>query len=123
MPSENAPETLPVAEEEVRVEKRVVQTGKVRIKTIVESRDEVVREALKSERAEITHVQVDREVQTVPDVRTEGDTTIIPVVEEVLIVEKRLLLKEEIHVRRTHSEENIEAPVTLRKQKVVVERE
>jgi stress response protein YsnF len=55
-------------------------------------------------------------------VRTHGDTTIIPIVEEVLVVEKRLILKEELHVRRVVSNDEVEVPITLRKQRAVVER-
>src|SRR3954447_7420569 len=123
MSSENTPQTLQLTEEDLRVEKRNIPAGKVRVKTVVESFDEVVREALQTERVEIRHVHVGKEVQSIPTVRTEGDTTIIPVVEEVLVVEKRLLLKEEIHVRRKSSEESVEVPVTLRKQRAIVERE
>jgi stress response protein YsnF len=47
---------------------------------------------------------------------------IIPVMEEVLIVEKQLILKEELHVRRRVIEDRVEVPVTLRKQRAVVER-
>jgi stress response protein YsnF len=68
-------------------------------------------------------VEVGKEVQSAPQVRTEGDTTIISIVEEMLVVEKRLFVKEEIHIRRKSSKESIEVPVTLRKQRVVVERE
>ena len=46
----------------------------------------------------------------------------MPVVEEVVVVEKRLVLKEEIHIRRTAQTEAVEVPVTLRKQRAVVER-
>jgi stress response protein YsnF len=48
--------------------------------------------------------------------------TVIPVIEEVLIVEKRLVLKEELHVRRQQTTENVEVPVTVRRQRAVVER-
>jgi stress response protein YsnF len=48
--------------------------------------------------------------------------TIIPVLEEVLVVEKRLILKEEVHIRQTTSGEAVEVPVTLRRQHAVVER-
>jgi stress response protein YsnF len=41
-----------------------------------------------------------RMVETAPEIRTESDVTILPVVEEVLVVEKRLVLKEELHIRR-----------------------
>ena len=48
--------------------------------------------------------------------------TIVPVLEEVLIVEKRLVLKEELRIRRSRSQETEEIPVRLRKQRAVVER-
>ena len=48
--------------------------------------------------------------------------TIVPVFEEVLVVEKRLVLKEELHLRKCTSVEAVEAPVTLRKQTARVER-
>lgn len=52
---------------------------------------------------EVTRVRVDREVDEAPRVRQEGDVTIISLVEEVLVVTKRLFLREEIHVRRSAS--------------------
>ena len=48
--------------------------------------------------------------------------TIVPVVEEVLFVEKRLVLKEEMHIRRDVKTETVAVPVSLRKQEAVVER-
>jgi stress response protein YsnF len=38
------------------------------------------------------------------------------------VVEKRLVLKEELHIRRSVTLENVEVPVTLRKQRAVIER-
>jgi stress response protein YsnF len=105
MTDENPSSTIPLTSEELRVEKRSVVTGRVRIKTLVDSFEEVVKESLKTERVQATRVEIGKEIETVPSVRTEGDTTIIPVVEEVLIVEKRLFLKEEIHIRRVTSNE------------------
>jgi stress response protein YsnF len=67
-------------------------------------------------------VPVDRVVETAPETRTEGDVTIVPVLEEVLVVEKRLVLKEELHIRRRVETETAEVPVTLRKQRAIVER-
>lgn len=58
-----------------------------------------------------------------PVTRREGDVTIVPVLEEVLVVEKRLVLREEIHVRETLSREEVELPVSLRRQRATVERE
>ena len=113
---------IPLVEEELRVDKQPVTAGKVSVHTVVDAFKEVVRETLESERVEVSRVSINREVQTAPAVRTEGDVLIIPVLEEVLVVEKRLVLKEELHVRRLVSEENVEIPVTVRKQRAVVER-
>ena len=54
--------------------------------------------------------------------RTEEGVTIVPILEEVLFVEKRLVLKEELHIRRRVSSETVEVPVVLRKERAVVER-
>ena len=114
-------ETVPIVEEELRVEKREVSTGKVRVRTKTEVSDEVARATLEGESIEVTRVPVGREIESAPAVRTEGDLTIIPVVEEIVIVEKRLVLKEEIHLRRTVTREDVAVPVQLRKQHAVIE--
>jgi stress response protein YsnF len=123
MDNDNASAKIPLTAEELRVEKRSVVTGRVRIKTVVDSFEQIVKESLKTERVEATRVEIGKEIDSIPSVRTEGDITVIPVVEEVLIVEKRLFLKEEIHVRRVISNDPVEAPVTLGKQRAVVERD
>jgi uncharacterized protein (TIGR02271 family) len=61
-------------------------------------------------------------VDTYPEERIEGDVRVIPVVEERLVVEKRLFLVEEIRVRQRRIEEEHDVPVTLRRHEVVVER-
>ena len=54
--------------------------------------------------------------------RQEGDTTILPVVEETVVVERRLILTEEIHIRRLHVSERHQEAVILRKQEAVITR-
>jgi stress response protein YsnF len=49
-------------------------------------------------------------------IRTEDGVTIIPVLEEVLVVEKRLVLKREIRISKRSNLETVEIPVSLRKQ-------
>jgi uncharacterized protein (TIGR02271 family) len=122
MTDHRAEEVLPLLEEELRVDKRSVTTGKVRVRSVVDTVEEVARAALEGERVEVTRVPVDKEVNVAPSMRTEGDLTIIPVLEEILVVEKRLVLKEELHIRRHATRENVEVPVTLRKQRAVIER-
>jgi uncharacterized protein (TIGR02271 family) len=113
---------VPLLEEEVRVAKEEVSTGRVRVRTLVETVEEQARAVLEGERVEITRVPVDRVVDEAPSLRTEDGVTIVPVLEEGLFVEKRLVLKEELHIRRHATTETVEVPVTLRKQRAVVDR-
>jgi stress response protein YsnF len=115
-----AEEVLPLVEETATVHKRAVVTGKVR--TVTDTVEELARANLQSA-VEVTRVPVDQVVDTAPEIRTEGDVTIVPVLEEVLVVTKQLVLKEELHIRRRVGAETVEVPVTLRKQRAVVERE
>ena len=57
-------------------------------------------EPLWREEVEVTRVPMQRVVDGPVPVREENDTTIISVVEEVLVVEKRWMLREEIHIRK-----------------------
>lgn len=117
--------TIPVVEETARIEKRAVETGRVRVRTHTEALDQVLRENLRGDHVGVSRVPVNRtlaEGEAAPVVRSEGGVTIIPVLEEILVVEKRLVLKEEVHIRRTTAGEDVEVPVTLRRQHAVVER-
>jgi len=114
--------TIPVIEEELVLGRKTVATGKVRVSTRTELVEETASMNLQRENVEVTRVPIDREVDAMPSIRTEGDVTIVPVVEEVLVVEKRLVLKEELHVRRQVTSETVDVPVTLRKQRAIVER-
>ena len=85
---------------------------------------ETVRETLEGQTVEVSRITLDRMLlsgEAVPRVRTEGDVTIIPVLEEVLVVEKRLVLKEELHVLRRGETGVFEKTVPLRRQNAVVE--
>ena len=116
---------LPLIKETARIDKRAVETGRVRVSTRTETVDQILRETLRSDHVGVTRVPINRtlaEGETPPAVREEDGVTIIPIFEEILVVEKRLVLKEEVHVRRTTAAEDVEVPVTLRKQHAVVER-
>ena len=113
---------IPLMEEELRVDKREVITGKINVRTVVESFEKMARGTLEGEQIEVTRVPIGKELKSIPEQRTEGDVLIIPVVEEVLVVEKRLVLKEEVHLRRRRTTEDVEVPVSLRKQRAVIER-
>ena len=117
--------TIQVVEETARIDKRAVETGRMRVSTRTETVDQVLRESLRSDTVEVTRVPVNRtlsEGEVPPVAREEDGVTIIPVLEEILVVEKRLVLKEELHIRRSFTDEDVVVPVTLRKQHAVVER-
>ncbi|MCJ2006332.1 YsnF/AvaK domain-containing protein [Methylobacterium sp. J-092] len=117
--------TLPLIEETARIDKRAVETGRVRVSTRTETIDQVLRQTLRSDMVGVTRVPINRtlaEGETPPVVREENGVTIIPVLEEILVVEKRLVLREEVHVRQTTAGEDVEMPVTLRRQHAVIER-
>jgi hypothetical protein len=65
---------------------------------------------------------VGRFVEAAEEPRIEGDVTVVPVYEERLVVEKRLFLLEEVHLRRVERAREVEVPVELRRQEAVVER-
>src|ERR671910_865958 len=110
-PAQSEEFVVPILEEEAHVEKRRVATGKGRIRSIVGGGGGIAAATLEEDTVDITRVPVDRVVDEVPAVRTEDGVTIVPILEEVLFVEKRLVLKEELHIRRRVSSETVEVPV------------
>lgn len=116
-------DVIPLHEETARIGKRRIETGRVRIKTVVKHRDELVEELLHGENVEIRRVTRNQPINRPPPVRQDGDTTIIPLVEEVVTIETRLILAEEIHVTKRTTTSRLSQSVRLRSQDVVVERE
>jgi uncharacterized protein (TIGR02271 family) len=114
---------LQLLAEELSVAKQVRETGRVRVATETHEREALVDEDLARECIEIEKVPVGRRIDRVPDVRREGDITIVPVVEEVLHVERQLMLKEEVRIRRVRTTERHQEKVTLRHQEAVVTRD
>lgn len=113
---------IPLAAEQLDVSKREVVTGRVRINKLVREHQETVDEPLLREQVKVERVPVNRVVEQPASARQEGDTLIIPILEEVLVVEKRLMLKEEIHVTVQRTTVNEPQTVTLRSEEVNIER-
>ena len=122
MPDDPRTDMLPLVEEQLSVTKQRVLTGRVRIATQTETIDHLLPAELTREEVEVVRVPVDRRLDSVPDMTTEGDLTIIPVVEERLVVSRELYLREEIHVRRITRRDSVEIPAQTRRQSVQVER-
>lgn len=110
---------LTLANEELVVE-TVDHRSTVRVSTRTVREDVAVEENLRSVQADIQRVPIGRYIDTVPAVEQRDGVTIIPVVEEVLV--KRLLLREEIHVRQVEEDRVHRETVELRRQEPVAER-
>jgi stress response protein YsnF len=116
---------VPVVREEVQVEKQVVDTGRgVRIHKTVAEHPCHIDERLLRDDVEVSHVPVDRIVplDAAPATRYEGDTLVVPILEEVLVVERRVRIKEELRITRTRREERHAETVMLKSEQVSVER-
>jgi uncharacterized protein (TIGR02271 family) len=119
---QDEPMVVPVLVEELDVQKRPVETGKVRITKVVHERETIVDEPLWRDNVAVSRVPMQRVVDGPVPVREENGTMIISVVEEVLVVEKRWMLREEIHIRKQRVETHQPQRITLRSEEVQVER-
>ncbi|MGI4891638.1 MAG: DUF2382 domain-containing protein, partial [Janthinobacterium lividum] len=99
-----------------RVEERVTVERSTRTKSVL------VEESLELAGVVVEHVPVNRFVDAMPPVREEGGITIIPVVDEISVVVKRLFFREEIRVSRTRTVFQHVETVTLREQHARVTR-
>ena len=115
--------TVPVIEETVHVEKKTIETGKVKISKTVNVNTETVDLLQVQDEVQIERIPVNEFVQTPPPpLRYEGNTIIIPVLQEVMVTEKRLLLIEEVRLTKRKVESKESQEVILRKEEIKVER-
>ena len=113
---------VPIVAEEIEVGRRTVETGRVQVRKTVETVEQVVNQPTIRDEVEIERIPINRPIDTPIGPRQEGDTLIVPLIEEVLVVEKRLILKEEIRITRRRVEQSNSQTVTLRSEHAVVER-
>ena len=115
---------VPLHEETLSVARREIETGRIRVKVEIHERQETIEQDLAQEPVEIERVPVGKVIAEAPSISEEDDgaVIVIPVVEEVLVVERRLVLKEELRVRRVRSTARQQQNVTLRSEEAVVTR-
>jgi uncharacterized protein (TIGR02271 family) len=115
-------DVLRLVAEEASVSKRTVEKGRVRVTTVTHTRDHQVDELLALTSVEVERIPVGRVIDAIPPVRQEAGLTIVPVVEETVVVDRRLVLKEELHIRRRQTTERFQQTVPLRYQTAHVTR-
>ncbi len=113
---------IPVVEEQAGILKRKKLTEGVRVRTVVREAHEGVDEPLASEDVDVERVALDSWVDGPVPVRQEGETTILTLVEEVVVVEKRLRATEEVRITKRQGVRHAPQHVTLRREEAIVER-
>jgi stress response protein YsnF len=121
----NDPLVVPVHQEEILLGTKQVETGGgVRVEKTVVEHPQIIDESLRREEIEVRHVPVNRIVHAadVPTSRYEGDTLIVPVLEEIVVIEKRLRIKEELHISKIVRTEPHSETVMLKSEEVSIHR-
>lgn len=114
---------IPVVQEEAHISRRTVEAGSVRVRKVVHTERVTIDEPAYVDRVEVRRVTVNTVVDgDAPQPRTEGDTLIIPVVKEMIVIEKRLVVTEEVYVTRQRVEVHLPQEVELRREEIIVER-
>ena len=113
---------VPVFDEFVNIETRIAEKGKVEVRKTVHERTEVVDQPLFSEEVEIERITINRPLEEAVGARYEGDTLVIPLLEEVLVIQKQLVLREEVHIKKLRKEMHDPQEVLLRTEEVNIVR-
>ncbi|HEX8255551.1 MAG TPA: DUF2382 domain-containing protein [Thermoanaerobaculia bacterium] len=112
---------IPVVEETAHVSKRAVDRGSVRVSKTVTERVETIDTSTLEDQIEIEHVARNTWLKKPAKPRREGDTLIIPVMEEITVVEKRIMLREELYIRTKQVRKPASEKVRLRREEIRVE--
>lgn len=112
---------IPLIEEDLRVDKVAFVEGVVTVKSAVETSGTTVHENLESSSIRVERVPKDQLLVAAPTTQVEGNRTIVPVFEEVMV--KRIRLIEEVHLIREVDVRPFEENFSLRRMSVSVERQ
>ena len=115
---------LPLIEEKLQVGRRAVDLCGYRISKQVHSRVEVIDELLSDQRVQIERRPIGRLLPAgeMPVARHEGSTWVIPVVEEVLVTLRQLVLVEEVRITTVLGSHRDPQHLTLHREEVSIER-
>jgi len=113
--------TVPVAEEHITVDKRIRETGRVRVHKRVRETLQDIDEVAEAQEIVVERIPIGEWIDGPVPERHEGDTTIIPVIEEVAVVVKRLRLVEEVRVTRRRTRNRVRASIPVRREEAIVE--
>lgn len=113
---------IPVVQEQIHTDAVPVVTGGVRVTKHVESQNEIIEQQLRTSHADVKRVKTNRVVDGPQPAQRIGNTLIIPVVSEVLHVEKRWVVTEEIHITQREEVETFQQTVPVNYEEAEIER-
>ncbi len=113
---------IPIVAEELHADAVPVETGGVRVTKHVEGHDEVLEQELRKGRVQIKRVKTHRIVDGPQAVQHAGNTLIVPIVSEVLRIEKQWVVTEEIHLTQIEERETVQQKVRVNQESAKVER-
>jgi stress response protein YsnF len=113
---------IPVVQEEVRADAVPVVTGGIRVTKHVETQNELIEQQLRTSHAEVKRVKMNRVVDGPQPARREGNVLIIPVVSEVIRVQKEWVVTEEIRITQREDVETVQQTVPVNYERAEIER-
>jgi stress response protein YsnF len=113
---------VPVITEELHADAIPVETGGVRVIKHLEGHEEILEQELRRGRVEVKRVKMNRVVDGPQTAQRRGNVLVVPVVSEVLRVEKQWVLTEEIHITQIEEQERAQQKVTVNEEHATVER-
>jgi uncharacterized protein (TIGR02271 family) len=113
---------IALVEEVLNIDKKVVETGRVQVRTFVDDEQVLLSEALRREIVDVERIAVGQPVDVAPKVREDGEYLIVPILEERLVVTKQLFLVEELRLRRTTIVVPVDVAASRRVMRAEVER-
>lgn len=114
---------VPVLEEEIRITKKIVDTGVVNLSKTINESVESFNIPLAHEEIVVNRIPKNEIIDVMPAAsRYDGEVMIIPVLKEVAVIEKRIMLVEEIHISKVKTEKTETHEVTVRKEEMNITR-
>lgn len=106
---------VPIIAEEAALTVQQIARGKVQVRTRFDTVEQIIESPVMREELIIEHIPRNQSIQgDVPQIREENGVQIIPILEEVLVSRKQLLLREEVRISKRRVTENIPQAITLR---------
>lgn len=113
--------TIPVSEEVVEVHPRIVELGHLHIRKKVDEYLDERTVRLMHHEVRVERVPIDEVIPEPIEPYMDGDVYVVPVIEEEVVIQRRLRLKEELRVHRSVAERDESIQTPFLRERVIVE--